>query len=123
MTTPINRYLVIVIGTFVMVGCIQQSPVSLSGRYTSKNDHGVFVFRSGGVVGYNFAVKFDFYSESHLPPIQGHYRIVGKQIELSDLPVEQPKFRLEMRDGGRSFLLIRKEKNGTLPDRAFYQRD
>jgi hypothetical protein len=123
MTRPNNTLIVVGILALTLLGCVHQAPVSLTGRFTSKDDFGVFVFRSDGVVGYKFPAMFDFYSEQNLPPTQGHYRVVGGQIELPDLPVDQPKFKLEIRDGGRSFLLIREERDGTLPDRALYRRE
>lgn len=99
------------------------APVSLRGRYTSEDDKGVLVFRPDGVFGYKFAAIFDFYSEENLPPLQGRYRVGGGRIELSDLPAGEHKFKLEIRDGGRSLLLIRQERNGSLPDRAWYRKE
>ncbi len=114
-----------VLGILVLtfVGCVHQIPARLAGKYTSKDDFGIFVFRSDGVVGYKFAAQFDFYSEHNLPPIHGHYRVVDGQIELSGLPAGQPKFKLEICDGGQAFLLIREERDATLPDRALYRKE
>jgi hypothetical protein len=65
----------------------------------------------------------DFYSEDNLPPIRGRYRIVGRRIELSGLPADEPKFRLEVRDGGQSLLLVREKPAGGLAEKALYRRE
>jgi hypothetical protein len=109
-----------IIFAFALVGCMQHASAKLAGKYASNDDFGVFVFRSDGVVGYKFAAKIDVYSEQNLPPVRGRYRIVGGQIELSGLPADEPKFKLEIRDGGKSLLLTREQPNGTLPDKALY---
>ena len=89
----------------------------------SKDEFGAFVFRGDGSFGYNFPVKFDSYSEDNLPPNQGHYRVLGEQVVLSDLSLDEPKFSLKLRDGGKSLLLIREERNGTLPEKALYRTE
>ncbi|MGO9096455.1 MAG: hypothetical protein ACLQGV_14695 [Bryobacteraceae bacterium] len=125
MSKPGSRVLAFALCVFLLflVSCAHQAPVSLRGHYTSKEDYGVFVFRGDGTFGYKFAAMLDFYSEDDLPPIRGRYRIVGGRIELSGLPANQPKFELEARDGGQSFLLIREERDGTLPHRALYRKE
>jgi hypothetical protein len=75
-----NRSWILVIGAFALVGCAH--PYNLPGKYVSKDDFGVFVFRGDGSFGYKFPVKFDSYSEDNL----------------------------KLRDGGKSFLLIREER-------------
>ncbi len=121
MTHPASRFLFLGI-TMIVAGCVIQPSVGLRGKYTSKDDSGVFVFRGDGTFGYKIAAQFDFYSENNLPPYRGRYRIHGRQVELFDLPTAQPKLTVELLDDGMSFILIREPGNGRSAERALYRK-
>lgn len=100
-----------------------EQPISIEGKYASIDDMGVLVFRDDGTFGYCFATNLCLFSEDVLPPNTGRYRVVdNKQVELLGLPAVEPRFTLEIRDGGKALLLTREEQNATLPDRALYRK-
>jgi hypothetical protein len=84
---------------------------------------GVIVFRADGAFGYQFAAKHELYSEDRLPPHRGRYRVAPSgRLTLFGLGAKEPRFRIEIRDGGERLWLTRLEPNGSLPRTALYER-
>ena len=118
------RIAVACLAILAVASCATPSQRAPKGKYYSKDDVGIVVFREDGVFGYKFAVKFDFYNVDHLPSNQGRFRLNstgGLDLDLSQK--EQWAFRIEWHAQDDSFDLIRLDQNGTLPMRAHYVRD
>jgi hypothetical protein len=94
----------------------------LQGVYVSKDEPGILVFRSDGVLGYKIPTKHFFYTTDKLPPDTVQYR-VGKDglVELVDA-AEDLGFSLRVADKGRTVVLTRVKATGGLPRRAVYRR-
>ena len=122
--TSVPRILRVFVALFAVAACTTSDQLAPKGKYYSKDDEGIVVFREDGVFGYKFAVKFDFYNADHLPSDQGRFHLDstgGLELEFSQK--EKWEFRIEWHQRDDSFDLIRTEKNGTLPMRAHYVRD
>ena len=109
----------------LLAGCLNFNAdfIAPNGKYTSKDDFGVIIFKADKSLHYVFAAKFDFFDGANLPRKKATwFSNTAGNLEVVGIAEDEPKFHIVWYPKTDSFDLIRDEPAGTLPRIAHYER-